>query len=205
MKAFAFRKIEYGHPNPTATAKNDQIDRDPIGTDWFGQRLHAGKTYTPVGEDGFKYYPTRVWIKSKQFKELTPWVIYAAHWGVCETVKQVIEGLEPGKHQFLPVSLTYGTKEKFEEYRYYTLLVNALINDVDVEKSDVTWEETPWGTRMWTAKAAVPAVLPAVSIQGLHLWRNERLSRWMMSGDLKEVLENQGLTAGLAFEEHFVV
>jgi hypothetical protein len=206
MRAFAFRQIEYGFPNPAATAINDQIDREPIDTDWFGKRFHAGKIYTPIEEAGLQYYPTTVRISSMRFKQLTPWVVYASHWGVSEAVKGVIESLEPGKHQFLPVKLKYGTDDQFDEHVYFTLQVNAMVNDVDVEKSDVNWNEpVGGGVPYWNAKHSVPVVLPKNSIDALHLWRNERISKWMMSGDLHDALTQRGLTGGLTFEEHFVI
>ena len=203
MKAFAFQGVEYGNSNPTATSKD--VDRSPIGTDWFGKRVHANKVFTPLEDAEFQYFPSVVTVDNRRFK-LTPWAGYAAHWSVSRAVKEVIDSFEPGKHQFIPVKLRYGHGEQFEEHQYYTLQVNTMENAVDLEKSDVTWSDLPEGRgRYWLPKAAVPVVLPKASVAGRHLWRNERISKWMMSGDLHDALVAHGLTGGLTFEEHFVI
>jgi hypothetical protein len=203
MRAFAFSGISEGLPN--AIAVSTDIDRDPYLEDWFRQRIKSQTWCTPLLDWMLDKYPSVVTIDSKRF-ELTPWAGYAAHWSVCRSVKDVIENFEPGKHQFLPVKLRYGECGKFEEHNYFTLQVNAMENAVDIEKSDVAWWELPEGRgRYWRRKALVPVVLPKSSIEGRHLWRNEQISQWMMSGALHDALVQRGLTAGLQFEEQFVV
>lgn len=202
MRVFAFDGTE-------KIATSTQVDRTPIGTDWFRKRVHTGvafggSVFSRLEDSEFKFYPSNVTIDSKRF-QLTPWVGYAAHWGVSSAVKDIIESLEPGKHQFIPVKLSYGSDGKCEAHDYFTLQVNALENAVDLEKSDVVWEELPGGVRYWRPKAAIPMVLPFASVSGLHLWRNEKISKWMMSGTLRDALERNGQAECLTFEEHFVI
>lgn len=202
MKAYAFSGISEGLPH--AIAVTTDVDRDPYLEDWFRQRIRSQTWCTPLADWMLDKYPSIVTIDSRRFK-LTPWAGYAAHWSVCRSVKDVIESFEPGKHQFLPVKLLYGACDKFEEHDYFTLQVNAMENAVDIEKTAGTWEELPGGFRSWMPNASTPAVLPRVSIATLHLSRNQRLQKWMMSGELHDALVQRGLTTGLQFEEHFVV
>jgi hypothetical protein len=205
MRAFSFDDITDGKGPHTATAPSKDVDQDPYCEDWFIDRIHKGTWCSPLEPWTLDLYPKTVYVNGKRFKVLTPWVVFAANWGVCKRVKEIIEDLEPGKHQFIPVNLHYGTKGHFEIHTYYTLQVNNMCNDVDVEKSNIRWNDRPGGGRFWCKKYDEPVALPAQSISGKHIWRNQSAQIWVMSGEPHDALQKEGLSVGLKFQEQIVV
>jgi hypothetical protein len=183
-----------------------KADKDVFWHDWYRSRLNSGLWCEPLETWMFDAFPKEVVINSRRWKR-TPWISYGSGYAVCQDAKEAIEALEPEKHQFIPVKLLYGKDSLFETHQYYTIQINRMINDVDVEKSDLEWTETHGDdpVRYWKKKRDAPVVLPASSIEGVHIWRNERIVSWMMSGELHDALERDGLVSGLRFQEQFVI
>jgi hypothetical protein len=198
-KAYSFTGVEHGEPNATASSKD--IDQEPFAKDWYAKRLREGTWCTELKPWMMEQYPTKVRINSSDFRLLTPWVIYASHWGVSQQVKLIIERFEPGKHQFIPVTVYFNG----DVVTYYTLQINNMSNEIDEDKSHITWSELPGLGRFWRKESHLPLAFPIESIRGIHLWRNEKARIWMMSGELHDALQSESLLSGLKLQEQVVV
>jgi len=78
--------------------------------------------------------PTSGYIEKKKKRIpaiMSPW----ACWVVSQQVKDIIEGLKPGKHQFLPVRLRNGKRGEPLESPYYIMRILPVIEAVDVDRS----------------------------------------------------------------------
>lgn len=113
-------------------------------------------------------------------------------WIVCEEFKKIVDALEPGKNQFLPVHLLYEL-EKEVQRRYYLMNVTEMDETLDLQKSYVhsSWNETK--TQSGEVKRVqswhldpMPAPLFADKshVAGKHLWRGSvYFRRYMFFSD----------------------
>lgn len=172
--------------------------------------VRAGKMpFSNVGQiapSQFEYYPRVAWVPPRKHAP-TPW-LGCYGWVVSAEVKEIIEALEPGVHQFIPLTVKSGTRANHVDYQYYSLRINQRIDDVLVEKSDVKWQTTEFKgnvVRAWLKKTA-PLVLPASSIRGKHLWWNKAcaLPLILISGELYRALVERKLTKGLRIQQQIV-
>lgn len=161
----------------------------------------------PIPVELFMHYPSEAWAPPRKTPP-TSWLAAGAL-SVSPDVKATIEELEPGVHQFIPLTVKSGTRAEHVDYPYFSLRICQRIDDVLAEKSDVEWRTIELkdgkSLRLWSKKQA-PLVLPASSIKGKHLWSNRACSLQMnmMSGDLYHRLVERGLTKGLRFQQQIV-
>jgi len=178
-----------------------KADRQPA----LNRQLNSIDWTTPIPEEWFEYYPSEAWAPPRK-RPPTSWPA-AGLFAVSPDVKSTIEELEPGIHQFIPLTIKCGTRAEQVDYQYYSLRINQRIDDVLAEKSDVEWRTVELkdgkSLRLWSKKQA-PLVLPASSIKGKHLWANREAGIDLMSGDLYQRLLERGLTKGLRFQQQIV-
>jgi hypothetical protein len=155
----------------------------------------------PVPVEWLKHWPSRA-VAPLADREPTAW-IGAAGYCVSPDVKNVIETLAPGVHQFVPLILEAGPKNRRREYPYYSIHVADRADEVVVEKSVVNWREMS-GVRYWTKRMDTPIVLPAKSISGRHIWWNRKCNILLISGELHDQLMTKGLASGLKFQKQIV-
>jgi len=121
---------------------------------------------------------------------------------VSDVVRAVIEEIEPGVHQFVPLTLEHeGKAEPFHMLRIATFLPA-----VDADRSEVDWDEIklPGGgtDRIWTKRYRVPLRLDPDVIGKHHLWREESAKRMtFMSDHLHQALVAGDLLRGLYVEK----
>ena len=102
-----------------------------------------------------------------------------ALWTIKESVRDVIEALEPSVHSYIPVNLSVrGSSADWG--RYYLLVPGQAINAVVIDDTDfvegrgrVAYEQD------WTLSPFGETVLDGALIEGRHLWRGG----WVRSGE----------------------
>lgn len=167
--------------------------------------VSANRGGARVPEEWLTHWPSHAIAHSK-YGAPTAW-INAAGYCVTPGVKETIEELAPGVHQFVPLVLEAGPKGQRKEYSYYSIHVADRADDVIVEKSDVNWNELKHEERTikyWSKKLSKPVVLPAASIQGKHIWWNRKCNILLVSGELHDRLIERGMATGLKFQEQIV-
>jgi hypothetical protein len=85
-------------------------------------------------------------------------------------VRDLIEALEPGVHQFFPVDI-YGVDGNIREPRRYLLNVTGLV-DAIVEGRYAVLND---GSRLYRASSRSPIKVRRQDVSNLHLWRDRRL------------------------------
>ncbi|MEQ1670938.1 MAG: DUF1629 domain-containing protein [Hyphomicrobium sp.] len=179
-----------------AQANRSAAQFDPFGS-WLLKTGGGGK----VPEEWLQHWPSRASGPPSE-TEPTAW-INAAGYSVRPEVKDVIETLAPGVHQFVPLKLEAGPNAQRKEYPYYSIHVADRADDVIVEKSEVEWLEMS-GLRYWSRRFGGVIALPQPSIVGKHIWWNRRCNILLVSGELHDRLVQKGLTTGLKFQKQIV-
>ena len=180
--------------------RRKQIEAQLNSIYWDDGCLRRGGQRVP--EEWLRYWPSRA-VAPPGDREPTAW-IGAAGYCVSPAVKDVIEALAPGVHQFIPLMLEAGPNIRRREYPYFSIHVADRADDVVVEKSDVNWREMS-GVKYWTKRLNTPIVLPAASIAGKHIWWNRGCNILLVSGALHDRLTSMGLASGLKFQKQIVV
>jgi hypothetical protein len=92
-------------------------------------------------------------------------------WVVKDTVKQIIEDLEPDVHTFIPVNLRVQGKEK-DYGQYYLLYVGQAVDSIVIEETKFRDGFGRAGfEKSWVLSAFGDIVLDGALIEGRHLWR----------------------------------
>ena len=186
------------------TATEAEADQSAAQFDPFGSwLLQTGGGRVP--EEWLAHWPTYA-VARTSYGVPTAW-INASGYCVSPLVKDTIEELAPGVHQFVPLTLEAGPKGKRKQYVYYSIHVADRADDVIVEKSDVNWNELKHEERTvkyWSKKLSKPIVLPEASIQGKHIWWNRKCNILLISGELHDQLVERGLASGLTFQKQIV-
>lgn len=102
----------------------------------------------------------------------------AGVFAVDETVKDIIERLEPGVHQFFPVEIRM-PRGKIYPVQYFVLVIGQYLDSFDPESSDeCSWERTELGNvRYDDSKAGITGLAFKKSVFGnAHLWRERRIN-----------------------------
>ena len=91
---------------------------------------------------------------------------------VAKSVRADIESLEPGVHQFFPVTL-FGRKGEIFQGEYFLLNICQITNSIVFEKSNLTRVELPNGAVSTTSPARSDdfRTVRADAVKGMHLWR----------------------------------
>lgn len=110
----------------------------------------------------------------------------------------IIEGLEPGVHQFWPIKITMPTGETYPK-QYYLLRIGRFLDSFVPQESDVqAYKESEWGdyrVSIPNKKNYTGLAVSEAAIGRSHLWR-ERL---LLDPDIliSDVLHSEITTAGL--------
>lgn len=164
-----------------------------IGTSPFGQVL------TPLLEHEA---PTVVEAQ-KSYKNLAS-MIRLGHWAVDEDLKVIIEEIEPGVHQFWPVTITMPRGKTYPKH-YYVMVIGTFLDSFRPEACaeglvtrTVKNEHFHFNEIKLAMKKADYAGLAfsKAAIGDHHLWRERTLRSWpefMMSDKLKEAIDAAGL------------
>ncbi len=95
---------------------------------------------------------------------------------VCAAFREIVEDLEPGVHQFSPVTLYARSGEKVDRH-YYLFKVLQTRDAVIDEKSDVEWvplDSIPGPTYLAFTRMSPHLTLDAQRIAGRHVWRGDK-------------------------------
>lgn len=123
-------------------------------------------------------------------------------WGVREDVRALIERFEPGKHQFIPLSLL-DTTGRAAPFRYAYLNILEWFDAIIVSKSAVEWRHSLYTYAGephlefidFCVKDNSKLVMSKPQIAGRHLWRGHRMmrGRYFCSDEFYAALKAQGL------------
>lgn len=120
-------------------------------------------------------------------------------------VRDIIEQLEPGLHDFVPCQLRYGDDGPSQPY--FCVRVQQSFDPVDVERSvdnggvKILTRKTD-GATMWSKRPSKPMHLRAERTAGKHLWFYYHL---FCSDELHDAIQAAGLVTAWSFEKQFVV
>lgn len=122
-------------------------------------------------------------------------------------VKEIIEELEPGVHQFIPFQVFENYDQRSKPFEYFTVYISQRINEIDEARSDVRWTENVFNgkvMRSWKKKSTA-LTLRSEAIAGKHLWHNSMAIIDLMSGELHDRLADGRLLSGLELQKQNVV
>jgi hypothetical protein len=170
-------------------------NRDLWSYEWFSS-LSPSDQHGPVEDWMREFYPSMVSV-DRNHAPLNEWGRLLDLFCVSAKVKNLIEQLEPATHQFLPVELRYGDKS----HQYFILKFGHSIDAVDVEEANVEWMRNRIG--WFPPFPGHPLTLRREIIGNAQLWQNKSLPDLkFMSDALHDLLENNGATKGLLFQQH---
>ncbi len=176
----------------------DRMPDDPMQP-WFETHF-----FPPFEDWQCEYFPSRYTFHPAVPKP--PDVVVFRYWGVCEGIKEIIESVELGVHQFIPFKLIYGPENDRIELQYYTLAIGCWLEAINLEKSDVKISEKSDATGnplYWMKKRNVPLVLKKEMIGDHHLWVNSRRQTFFSTA-LHDRLIAADLGSGWKFEKQIV-
>ncbi len=123
-------------------------------------------------------------------------------YGVNQRVREVIEELEPGIHQFIPTTVLKKNGEPFNDDTYYILNICQIVDAIIIEESDVYKKEgKDFYTGEYHYRLLPDPTLTFFMIQfdkelvaGKHLWRgkNHLPTRTFCSDELIERFNKEG-------------
>ena len=163
--------------------------------DWFHNKLSAGKGpgYAPPDETPI----IACMSVDPLIPDAPPSMTGAAYvFFGDEKFKDIIEALEPGVHDFVPMELRYGTPEEFETFPYYLVRPQQSFNPIDLEASDLKWFGK--NSEHWRKKLGVPFTLRTELTEGRHLWSYDVT---FISDAVHDAIQKQGLVIGWALEK----
>jgi hypothetical protein len=123
-----------------------------------------------------------------------------------ETLKAIIEKLEPGKHQFFPIKIIMPKGEVYPK-QYYTIAVGQYLESLSVteSKQEVLQKDGDSGHHFVTfTKPNISGVaLSKAKFAQAHLWRERYVKGGLLF--LSDVLQAEIAKAGLRVPKHFQV
>lgn len=118
---------------------------------------------------------------------------------VTDEFKAIVEELEPGAHQFLPVDLLWSDGSLAA--KRYLLFVGKRLDTTDRERTTMKWTGKWWTTHTKSEREADPKisdklVLNTIKIGGNHLWYDKCVDARIpfVSNTLGERLKASGMT-----------
>jgi len=150
-------------------------------SNFSGQRL-TESTIPPLSS-----IATRAIIDGRT--KVLPDIFSAGGMCVSQALRDVIEALEPGVHQFIDIELMRTKKEPYEG-KYYILRICQILNSVIFEKSNLRIERLPNGREYITSGLNKDnfMTLKKEVVAGKHLWREEILKEYFyMSDELHDI------------------
>lgn len=111
---------------------------------------------------------------------------------------EIIEGLEPGVHQFSPLTITMPSGEAYPK-QYYTMRIGRFLNSFAPQESDAeAYDENEWGeysVSIPSQKKYMKLAVSEAAIGSSHLWRERLLSdpEILLSDALYSEIKKAGL------------
>ena len=175
---------------------------DGAGSDWYDIYASSqGSDYQP---------PSAPLIANMAVERYAPdeppAAMGAAYAFFCnDTVRDIIEDLEPDVHDFVPMDLRYGAEDECVIFQYYVVRPQQFIDALDVEESDVDWRRVLTGDQYWKKKPNVPLRLIAQLIEDKHLWRAaHNFSYTLISTEIYYEIHKQRLVTCWKFEKQLL-
>jgi hypothetical protein len=118
-------------------------------------------------------------------------------------LKELVEKLEPGVHQFVHVPISLG--KGGEPLSSYAVSVRTVLDDiVDYDRSPIGTRQTPWGTRLLNMPSINQGKMISIyrsKVAGKHLWVSSQIStKITISNELHNLIVERRLK-GLDFIE----
>jgi hypothetical protein len=108
------------------------------------------------------------------------------YYGVSQTVRDIIEALEPGVHQLVPIPVYLRSGEPTPMSYSVLNICSLVLQCVDFDRTSDHFVSTmPDGTKRLYPKPSShsPIYIRGDAVRGLHLWRSRDLSDQMMISD----------------------
>lgn len=144
--------------------------------DWVGEPYyfkdmpHETPPGTRLAVEGF---PRSLKIKSAH-KALPDFFLLSGKYAVSSNTRDLLEDLEPGKHQFIPVELRRKNGEPFEG-DFFVLHVCAAVDAIVPEESDVHTKKTKGGREYLQLSKVRPMLTVNRSIiEKRHFWTGDK-------------------------------
>lgn len=160
----------------------------------MGVSVGGGIAPTPIEDHEWP----REYRLAKTRKNLGAMFHSGCGYAVSETLKTIIEGFEPGVHQFSPLKITMPRDQKWPE-PYYTMVIGRFLTSFSRDHTpEEVWEETKYGSielRHWDEKTFQNMVFSRDVIGTSHLWRERKQIPFkiMMSDPLMDAIKAAGL------------
>jgi hypothetical protein len=124
---------------------------------------------------------------------LEPMVPLGKRYAVSQSIREFIETLEPGVHQFIPLEITFRNGEAPTE-KYYLVNICNLVDAVD--KANSRMKKSSYGSRfIVTGSSNAKVVLKKRAIHEMSLWVDSSITGMnFMSDDLYEKLHLEKCT-----------
>ena len=177
-------------------------DRSPAGLEWY-ERFHARHNQGKLEKWMLDYFPQNINVEPSE-SGLTDFI--ATHVGYCVSprAKNLIEELEPGTHQFIPVLVRCASQKQ----RYYILRIGNSRDCYDLSRSDVRWRSTyarGQEIKFWIKRAARPIAFLRSEVGQMQLFQNDTgFPMILVSQHLHDLFEENGIS-GLKYERQVVV
>ena len=119
---------------------------------------------------------------------------------ITEPLKNIIEALEPGVHQFFPLKMTMPRGKVYPEPYFGMIILRKLDSFVPEKSSDFHTFTSYTGEKYYhfdeTKKSISRLALSGEKIKGTHLWREKYVQtpNIFMSDELRNAIKEAGLT-----------
>ena len=155
--------------------------------DWVGEGYyfqdapHQVPPGNPIAVEGF---PRALRITSAH-KTLPDFFLLSGKHAISSRTKNVLEKLEPGVHQYIPVILQKKSGEPFEG-EFFVLHPCSAVDAIVPDRSDVFFHTTPAGRKTLRFKKVRPKLaVQKEEIKSRHFWTgNESFNRNYFSSDV---------------------
>lgn len=151
--------------------------------------------------------PLRFFQAANSFKHLASVISLSNRmWAVDESVKRIVEGLEPDLHRFYPVEIRSPRGAPYP-VPYYVLVVGRYLQSFAPEQSRqesfCAYEANgvKWFSLRDSKKDITGLALRETVFEGAHLWRERGLNEWLVC--LSDVLEAELASAGLMLPKYY--
>lgn len=159
-----------------------------------------GVAITPIEE----HEPLRFYQLQQRYNEISSILSLSSKmWAVDETVKRMIERLEPGLHQFFPLEIRM-PRGRIYSTAYYVLVVGRWLDGFLPDYSDqdafLRYESKPYHT-YGRKKDICGLAFQGAVIKGSHLWRERVFGASLAC--LSDILVGELTAAGLKLPKHY--
>lgn len=143
--------------------------------EWVGETYYfqdAPHQVSPGNSIKVEGFPRALKIVSAH-KTLPDFFLLSGKHAISDRTKEVLEKLEPGVHQYIPVILQKKSGEKFDG-EFFVLHPRSAVDAIVPEQSDVFFHTTPAGRKTLRFKKVRPKLtVQKDKIQGRHFWTGE--------------------------------